>query len=461
MSNSSGYQFEKWQSKYPDSWFSCVPGKNGFLPVSQPINELDQKYQIIDDLLNEMRITQKDGSQGLLAKNKFAEAVDERLPLFDFSDIKDIGILAALLRDYYFMSAAYSLESSHFDLNDGVYGQARVNLPKQLAVPLKQLAEKNGVFPWMDYAHGYGLNNAVLKDGADPTKQESYETIRMFNGHESESGFINVHVAIDYQSGALLQYQQETLESLSNKDQQAFTDSLTNHADIFENMVSTLQSMWKASRSSDYLSFRTFIMGHKGNKVCYPDEHIVLELGEGVNETHSYRGETGAQDSIIPSVDNFVELEYPINKLTEYLYDLRKYRPKDHQEYIEYNKYHSSNLGFKNFAKKDSKSAFALLRNLDCLRAFRSCHWNLTKSYIINNTKHPVATGGTPITTWLPNQLGATLDYMSEVVGVINIEELSESDQERYVQIKKDLENQKERIFEEVRKMQEDFVDQE
>ena len=55
----------------------------------------------------------------------------------------------------------------------------------------------------------------------------------MFNGHESESGFINVHVAIDYQSGALLQYQQETLESLSNKDQQAFTDSLTNHADVF------------------------------------------------------------------------------------------------------------------------------------------------------------------------------------------------------------------------------------
>ena len=47
---------------------------------------------------------------------------------------------------------------------------------------------------------------------------------------------------------------------------------------------------------------------------------------------------------------------------------------------------------------------------------FRKKHWNLTKKYIIQSTKHPVATGGTPITTWLPNQLGATLQYMDEVV---------------------------------------------
>ena len=72
-----------------------------------------------------------------------------------------------------------------------------------------------------------------------------------------------------------------------------------------------------------------------------------------------------------------------------------------------------------------------------------------------------MATGGTPIITWLPNQLGATLDYISEVVSVININELSDEDQNQYAQIKKDIENQKERIFEEVRKMQDDFVDQE
>jgi len=40
----------------------------------------------------------------------------------------------------------------------------------------------------------------------------------------------------------------------------------------------------------------------------------------------------------------------------------------------------------------------------------------MTKSYIIANTKYDVATGGTPITTWLPNQLGATLEYMTNCI---------------------------------------------
>ena len=450
--------FQKWSSRYPNSWFSCQPGKNGFLPVNSPLRKLPQKYQVINDLLDEMRITQPDGLTGLLGKNQFAQEVEKRLPLFDLSQETDVQLLATLQRDYTFMAAAYSLESSHYNLKDGVYGEAREEIPEILSLPLKQLGEKNNVFPWLDYAYGYGLNNATLKEGADPTKQESYETVRMFNGHESESGFINVHVAIDYQSGDLLKYQQYILENLSHRNISGFTNALSNHADIFENMVSSLKTMWKSSDLNDYLSFRTFIMGQKGNKVCYPNERLNFLLPNGQNEIHSYRGETGAQDSIVPSVDSLLELQYPKNKLTDYLFELRHYRPKDHQAYIEYNLHHSTNLGLKEYAKQNSNAAFQLLRNLESLRAFRSTHWNLTKSYIIKNTKHPVATGGTPITTWLPNQLGATLDYMTEIVNVINKEELNERDLITFEKIVGDLENQKEFIFQEVSKLQEDFT---
>ena len=112
----------------------------------------------------------------------------------------------------------------------------------------------------------------------------------------------------------------------------------------------------------------------------------------------------------------------------------------------------------KDFAKQSSNASFQLLRNLESLRAFRSTHWNLTKSYIIKNTKHPVATGGTPITTWLPNQLGATLDYMSEIVEMVDIKELNENDAVIFSKIVTDLDNQKEFIFNEVSKLQEDFT---
>lgn len=35
------------------------------------------------------------------------------------------------------------------------------------------------------------------------------------------------------------------------------------------------------------------------------------------------RGETGAQDSIIPCADSVLDMPYPKNTLTEYLIDLR------------------------------------------------------------------------------------------------------------------------------------------
>jgi indoleamine 2,3-dioxygenase len=51
-----------------------------------------------------------------------------------------------------------------------------------------------------------------------------------------------------------------------------------------------------------------------------------------------------------------------------------------------------------------------MLRNIHMTFRFRHQHWVMTKQYIINNTKYPRATGGTPITTWLPNQIGACLE---------------------------------------------------
>ena len=51
---------------------------------------------------------------------------------------------------------------------------------------------------------------------------------------------------------------------------------------------------------------------------------------EGVSDVPvTYRGESGANESIIPSIDNFVELtsKMPENPLTLILKDFRTYRP--------------------------------------------------------------------------------------------------------------------------------------
>lgn len=84
--------------------------------------------------------------------------------------------------------------------------------------------------------------------------------------------------------------------------------------------------MWYNSKSTSYNNIRTFILGVKSQSF-FP-KGVVYE-GVGDDAPRFYRGETGANDSIIPTMDNFVQLtdDLPNNPLTEILKDFRKYRP--------------------------------------------------------------------------------------------------------------------------------------
>lgn len=453
--------FKAWETKNPKSWFS-ITEENGFLPVSSSLKILPDSYSDINDILDKMKLSHP---ESLLKSNKLSQYIDKNLKnhieIIKFEI--NIQLLASLLRDYCFMASAYSLETSHFNLKDGKYGEARDELPPNLSLPLNYLAKKLDSKPWLDYAYGYGLNNAIPKiDAKDLGDYRSYETIRMFNGIESESGFINVHVAMNSFTPELIGVQQNILKSANNKELGDLKYFLNKHYYILNNIINSLNQMWKACKKSEYLSFRTFIMGQKGNKEMYPTEKIIYNLGDYV-EMHSYRGETGAQDSIIPSIDNLFQIQYPRNKLTEYLYDLRQYRPKDHQAYIEYNLAMSKAVNLIDVIKQSPECSLALLKNLNCIRLFRRKHWNLTKKYIIENTKHPVATGGTPITTWLPNQLGATLETMEDLIQSIEMkkDELSESDRNEYLTMKLEVNEHLMKIMDEVSNLQNDFSEQE
>jgi indoleamine 2,3-dioxygenase len=68
----------------------------------------------------------------------------------------------------------------------------------------------------------------------------------------------------------------------------------------------------------------------------------------------AFRGETGAQDSIIPAMDSALGLEYPRNSLTEYLFELRDYRPYHHQKYINEMRQKAVEHKFKEYAMEDS-----------------------------------------------------------------------------------------------------------
>jgi hypothetical protein len=75
-------------------------------------------------------------------------------------------------------------------------------------------------------------------------------------------------------------------------------------------------------------------------------------------------------------------------------------------------------------SKVDELDGFRSLNYLyeifDEIWKFRNGHWQFVQRYIMMNTKYPIATGGTPINTWIPNQIEATLKMMKNCLLLMN-----------------------------------------
>jgi len=132
-------------------------------------------------------------------------------------------------------------------------------------------------------------------------------------------------------------------------------------------------------------------------------------------------------------MDNFLQILMPETPLTEILKDFRDYRPSNHRQFLEWVRSRSLEVGAKGFAlgheERDcgdgdgdgtvTESRRLWLLVLNQVRDFRWRHWCFAKEYILKNTGHATATGGSPIVTWLPNQLGAVLEEMVALHGDI------------------------------------------
>lgn len=60
-----------------------------------------------------------------------------------------------------------------------------------------------------------------------------------------------------------------------------------------------------------------------------------------------------------------------------------------------------------------------LLGILEEIYHFRNGHWQFVQKYIMANTKYAMATGGTPITSWIPNQILSVIRQMEDVIAAI------------------------------------------
>ena len=405
--------------RYSDNFFE-VNHLNGFLPKKSPLAVLPERYSELQVLIDEMPIKKANGQGGLLSTEGAIEDAVKKLK--NYKDLvkneDDIFINQALFRAYAFLTSAYLLAPSHFSFQKTKkYGKAHRLLPSQLSEPFVLVSEKLDVYPFIDYHYAYSLGNYVKIDSSKGYEWENLAMAAKFSGMDDERGFIMLHVDINQHSPQLVG---SILDFLKSKDNSGVNQSLNNCLSSMKSINERRQIMWQASRWKHYNDFRVFIMGIKGNDEIFGDGVIY----EGVSEEPvQYRGQTGAQDNIIPTADIFTGVidYYPSNDLTKYLLDLRSYRPKCIQNFLSDLKDEmKENRLFNSIKKSENEEGLCLLiQILDEIYYFRNGHWQFVQKYIMANTKYAKATGGTPIISWIPNQITAVLNYMSDVLELI------------------------------------------
>ncbi|KAI1270389.1 indoleamine 2,3-dioxygenase-like protein [Xylariaceae sp. FL1019] len=409
----------------------------GFLPRMNPIVTLPSEFDAVENLLRAMPVTTLSGQPGLLATGHLGGEVDKLPDLTDavekYSD--NLPMMNALYRDYSFLASAYLLEPCHMRFIKGEpYGLGRSFLPAQLSRPIARCAELTGFKPFMEYAGSYALFNYRLQD---PDRGLDYDNLRLIRAFEhgldptsSEAGFVLVHVDMVKNSGPIISGVMSAVTALADKttdaiaQRTAFNEGLCTTLNAMQKVNDVMETMWGKSKPRSYTSFRTFIFGITSQSM-FPDGVVY----EGINDGKplSFRGESGANDSMIPLMDNFLQIQMPNTPLTEILNDFREYRPSNHRQFLAAVKQCSEELELRDYAlakptpstdeeKKlliESRSLWIQLLNQ--VRDFRWRHWCFAREYILKQTSHPTATGGSPIVTWLPNQLQAVMEEMQEI----------------------------------------------
>lgn len=428
---------------YSDNFFE-VNHINGFLPKKSPLAVLPEKYNELQVLIDEMPIKKADGTQGLLSRRGDIEKAVSNLSNLKHlvGEEEDVFLIQALFRAYSFLTSAYLLAPAHFNYIDTKkYGKAHTVLPSQIAEPFVIVSKKLDVYPFIDYHYSYSLGNYVKIDKSKGYEWENLAMAAKFSGMDDERGFIMLHVDINQHSPELVG---SILDYLKSDEDKSVNLSLSKCLSSMKKINERRQIMWQASRWKHYNDFRVFIMGIKGNDEIFGDGVIY----EGVSDKPvQYRGQTGAQDNIIPTADIFTGVigYYPTNDLTKYLLDLRSYRPKCIQNFLSDIKSEmGDNRMFNNLKETKNEEGFCLLLQiLDEIYYFRNGHWQFVQKYIMANTKYAKATGGTPIISWIPNQITAVLNYMSDVIELIptGTKHLNKSSYLDSINKKKDLLN--------------------
>jgi indoleamine 2,3-dioxygenase len=278
-------------------------------------------------------------------------------------------------------------------------------LPEALAKPWVEVAKHLGRPPILSYA-SYCLDNWFLINENEGISLENVGLINNFLGGVDEDWFVTIHVCIEDAASDAIEACQKIAQCNETSSEKEILNFLKQIAESMKKVNLIFARMpEKCDPYIYYHRVRPFIFGTKDN----PDlrEGLIYE-SQFENKPQFFRGETGAQSSIIPSLDGALQISHTKDNLRHYLNEMRDYMPPKHREFI-------NSLENKSTLKQLISDSNRLIKKYnDCLeeiRAFRAMHLEYAGTYIHKQSQieNPfgrggstiTGTGGTPFMTYL------------------------------------------------------------
>ena len=291
------------------------------------------------------------------------------------------------------------------------------HLPSNLAIPWCHVSRNLGRPPVLSYA-SYALDNWRRVDASRPIALDNIELLQNFLGGLDEEWFVLVHVEIEAKAGPAFGAIIEALKAATENNPDGLIHQLEIMALAQEGMCQTLDRM--PERCDPYIYFqrvRPFIHGWKDNPAL-PNGLVY----EGVQDFHGrpqlFRGETGAQSSIIPAFDAVLGVTHSEDPLTHYLHEMREYMPPKHRDFLETLGRQTDELnrpvvaGYIADQKGKIPELWTAYRHcVELLARFRGTHLNYASRYIHRQSAQrlsnatSVGTGGTPFMDYLKKHL--------------------------------------------------------
>jgi indoleamine 2,3-dioxygenase len=351
--------------------------EHGFLPESDPLRAFPagSPLALLDELGHDL--------PSLLHDPGFRERA-QRWPIPPWTEPADQAQRLSQLRLYYvrlgFLASAY--------INQ--VGEPAVNLlPRNLAVPLCNVCRLLARPPILSY-DGYALYNWKRFDPAGPIALGNIDTIQNFVHLYDEHWFILVHVEIESIAAQILAAIDRAACAVAAGDDTTVNEALRAIAGAVWRQVEVLRRIpEKMDPALYYRTFRPYIRFF---------EHVVYEGVEA--RPMDFRGETGAQSSIMPVLVALMKIPHRPSLLTDHLADMQNFMPAEHRQLIAEVRAMPS---LRPLAERTSYNDV-----LEAMATFREVHFGWAHEYINKRVSDPRGTGGTPYMQWLAQLIEET-----------------------------------------------------